>query len=89
MIMYLSCIFFALNFDFRPCLAQLFSIKFFASTRIVENINEILLQATRSDETLKKKELDIPYLEEAYISVHLNDYVLHHYFLQFSKPQNS
>ena len=58
-------------------------------TRIVENINEILLQATRSDETLKKEELDIPYIEEAYISVHLNDYVLHHYFLQFSKPQNS
>jgi hypothetical protein len=49
-------------------------------TRIVENINEILLQATRSDETLKKKKLDIPYLEEAYISVHLNNYVLHHYF---------
>lgn len=58
-------------------------------TRIVENINEILLQATRSDETLKKKKLDIPYLEEAYISVHLNNYVLHHYFLQFSKSQNS
>lgn len=57
--------------------------------RIVENINEILFQKTRSNETLKKKELDIPYLEEAYISVHLNDYVLHHYFLQFSKPQNS
>ena len=33
-------------------------------TRIVENINEILLQATRSDETLKKKKLDIPYLED-------------------------
>lgn len=59
------------------------------TTRIVENINEILFQKTRSNETLKKKELDIPYLEEAYISVHLNDYVLHHYFLQFSKPQNS
>lgn len=58
-------------------------------TRIVENINEILLQATRSDETLKKKKLDIPYLEEAYISVHLNNYVLHHYFLQFSKSQNN
>ena len=58
-------------------------------TRIVENINEILLQATRSDETLKKKKLDIPYLEESYISVHLNNYVLHHYFLQFSKSQNS
>lgn len=57
--------------------------------RIVENINEILLQATRSDETLKKKKLDIPYLEEAYISVHLNNYVLHHYFLQFSKFQNT
>ena len=57
--------------------------------RRVENINEILFQKTRSNETLKKKELDIPYLEEAYMSVHLNDYVLHHYFLQFSKPQNS
>lgn len=59
------------------------------TTRIVENINEILFQKTRSNETLKKKELDIPYLEDAYISVHLNDNVLHHYFLQFSKPQNS
>lgn len=55
-------------------------------TRIVENINEILFQAKRSNEILKKKEVDIPYLEEAYISVHLNDYVLHHYFLQFSNP---
>lgn len=55
------------------------------TTRIVENINEILFQATRSNETLKKKELDIPYLEEAYISAHLNDYVLHHYFCNFQK----
>lgn len=57
-------------------------------TKIVENINEILIRASRRDEILKKKELDIPYLDIAYISVHLNNYVLNHYFLQFSEPQN-
>ena len=57
------------------------------ATRIVENINEILLAATRSSEILKKNESE--YLEEAYISVHLNDCILHHYFLQFSNSQNS
>lgn len=57
------------------------------ATRIVENMNEILLAATKSSETLKKNESE--YLEEAYISVHLNDYILHHYFLQFSNSQNS
>lgn len=54
-----------------------------ATTRIVEKINEILIQATRSREILKKEKLNIPYIEETYISEHLSDYVLHHYFLQF------
>lgn len=53
-------------------------------TKIVEKLNKILIQATRSDETLKKKKSGIPYLEESYISVHLNDYVLHHYFFHFT-----
>lgn len=56
---------------------------------IVQSVNEILLKATRDKETLKKIELNIPHLDEAYISAHLNDYVLHHYFLQFSNSQNS
>lgn len=59
------------------------------TTRIVQSINEILLKITRSGEVLKKSEINIPYLEETYMSTHLNDYVLHHYFLQFSNPQNS
>lgn len=59
------------------------------STGIVKSINKILFNATRSNETLKKMELHIPYIEEAYISMHLNDYSLHHYFLQFSNaPDN-
>lgn len=59
------------------------------TTAIVQSVNEILIKATRDVEILKKIALDIPNLEEAYISTHLNNYELNHYFLQFSTSQNS
>lgn len=54
------------------------------TTGIVQNVNEILQKATRGNETLKKIKLNIPHLEETYVSIHLKDYLLYHYFLQFS-----
>ena len=59
------------------------------TTGIVQSVNEILQKATRGNEALKKIELNIPHLEETYVSIHLNGYLLNHYFLQFSTFPNS
>ena len=57
-----------------------------ATSKVVQGINEILLKTMRHTEKLTKVESSPPYLEEIYISLHSNNYVLYHYFLAFSNP---
>jgi len=52
--------------------------------RVVEKLNNILLNLNRGNEILKKTDLDIPHITEAFASVHLDNYILYHYFLDFS-----
>lgn len=56
---------------------------------VVKNLNTILSNMTRNEEELTKIELEIPHIEETYTSIHVNDYILYHHFLQFTTPLNS
>lgn len=60
-----------------------------AAEGVVKKLNTILSNLTRSDEELVKIRSNIPHIEEAYTSIHTNNYTLCHYFLQFSNTQNS
>lgn len=54
------------------------------SNNIIEGINMLLKQQGRSEECLKKKEINIPNLEDLFLSLHDNNLTLRHLFLNFA-----
>lgn len=56
---------------------------------VVERLNTILSNLTRTDEGLVKVISNVPHIEDTYTSMHASNYTLCHYFLQFSNPQNN
>ncbi|RAJ31724.1 hypothetical protein [Pedobacter cryoconitis] len=51
---------------------------------IIDYINLTLVGSSRQNEQLKKVQIDVPYLENSYVSQHNDGFLLSHYFLNFS-----